>query len=74
VVGREPTPDFAAQVAEECRRLLGLLPEDDLRAIALAKMEGRDHEEIAARLGCAPQTVQRKLGRIRSLWSPEVPS
>ena len=74
VVGREPTPDFAAQVAEECRRLLGLLPEDDLQAIAVAKMEGHGHEEIAERLGCAPRTVQRKLGRIRSLWSREVPS
>jgi DNA-directed RNA polymerase specialized sigma24 family protein len=74
VVGREPTPDFAAQLAEECRRLLDLLKEDDLRAIALAKMEGHGHEEIAERLGCAPRTVQRKLGRIRSLWSREVPS
>jgi DNA-directed RNA polymerase specialized sigma24 family protein len=45
-----------------------------LRAIAVAKMEGHGHEEIAARLGCAPRTVQRKLGRIRSLWSGEVPS
>jgi DNA-directed RNA polymerase specialized sigma24 family protein len=37
-------------------------------------MEGQGHEEIAARLGCAARTVQRKLGRIRSLWSREVPS
>jgi hypothetical protein len=74
VVGREPTPDFAAQVAEECRRLLDLLKEDELRAVALARMEGYGHEEIAERLGCAPRTVQRKLGRIRSLWSREVPS
>jgi DNA-directed RNA polymerase specialized sigma24 family protein len=72
VVGSEPTPEFAAQVAEECQRLLDLLKEDDLRAIALAKMEGYGTEEIAARLDCAPRTVQRKLGRIRSLWSREV--
>jgi DNA-directed RNA polymerase specialized sigma24 family protein len=74
VVGPEPTPAFAAQVAEECRRLLGALPEDDLRAIALGKMEGQSNEEIAGRLGCAPRTVQRKLGRIRSLWGREVAS
>jgi hypothetical protein len=74
VVGREPTPDFAAQVAEECRRLLGLLPGDDLRTLAVARMAGHGHEEIAARLGCAPRTVQRKLGRIRGLWFREVPS
>src|SRR5437764_10341495 len=32
--GREPTPAFAAQVAEECGRLLALLPDPEVRAIA----------------------------------------
>ena len=40
IIGREPTPAFAAQVAEECRHLLDRLPDDRLRAIALGKMEG----------------------------------
>jgi hypothetical protein len=39
VIGREPTPEFAAQVADECRRLLGLLWDDELRQVALWKME-----------------------------------
>src|SRR5262249_59982732 len=30
VVGAEPTPEFAAQVAEELGRLLALLPSDEL--------------------------------------------
>src|SRR6516164_573571 len=30
VIGREPTPEFAAQVAEEYQRLLAILPDDDL--------------------------------------------
>ena len=68
VVGREPTPEFAAQVAEECRRLLAKLDDPDLRALALWKMEGYTTEEIAARLGCVPRTVERKLRVIRSLW------
>jgi DNA-directed RNA polymerase specialized sigma24 family protein len=72
VVGREPTPEFAAQVAEEYQRLLGLLDDDVLRSVALAKMEGHTNEEIAARLGCVPRTVERKLRVIRSLWSQEV--
>ena len=71
VIGAEPTPDFAAQVAEECRRLLDLLGDDQLRFIALRRMEGYSPEEIAGRLGCAPRTVERKLQRIRGLWSPE---
>jgi DNA-directed RNA polymerase specialized sigma24 family protein len=68
-VGREPTPEFAAQVAEEFQALLDRLTEPDLRAIAVWKMEGYTNEEIAARLGCVPRTVERKLRVIRSIWS-----
>jgi DNA-directed RNA polymerase specialized sigma24 family protein len=69
---REPAPDFAAQVAEECQRLLELLGDDQLRAVALHKLEGYANEEIAARLGCALRTVERKLKLIRELWEAEV--
>ena len=37
---RGPTPAFAAEVAEECERLLGQLGDEQLRSIALLKMEG----------------------------------
>jgi len=73
ILGSEPTPALAAQVAEECQRLLTLLPEADLRAVALAKMEGYSTDEIAAQFACAPRTIQRKLLRIRSLWAREEP-
>jgi DNA-directed RNA polymerase specialized sigma24 family protein len=72
VLGREPTPAFAAQVVEECQRLLGLLGDEELRQVALAKMEGYSNEEIAVRLGCVPRTVERKLRLIRTLWNQEV--
>jgi DNA-directed RNA polymerase specialized sigma24 family protein len=68
LVGREPTPAFAAQVAEECRRRLEALGDPALRAVALAKMEGRSNAEIAARLGVVERTVERRLGLIRKLW------
>ncbi len=71
IVGREPTPEFAAQVAEECQRLLDRLEDGDLRAVALWKMEGYTNEEIATRLGCVPRTVDRKLRAIRALWEQE---
>jgi DNA-directed RNA polymerase specialized sigma24 family protein len=71
-VGREPAPDFAVQMAEECRRLLDQLGDDDLRAVAMWKMEGRTAEEIATLLGCVPRTVERKLRLIRTIWSSEV--
>jgi DNA-directed RNA polymerase specialized sigma24 family protein len=71
VLGREPTPEFAAEVAEECRRLLECLGDAELRALALWKMEGYTNDEIARMLGCALRTVERRLKVIRTLWSHE---
>src|SRR5262249_50339315 len=69
---REPTPEEAAATADECRRLLDLLDEPELRQIALWKVEGCTNEEIAARLDCVPRTVERKVRRIRTLWKNEL--
>jgi RNA polymerase sigma factor (sigma-70 family) len=69
---REPTPEEAAATADECRRLLDLLDEPELRQIALWKVEGYTNEEIAARLDCVPRTVERKVRRIRLLWQHEL--
>jgi DNA-directed RNA polymerase specialized sigma24 family protein len=71
VVGTEPTPEFASMVAEEYRRLLDGLGDEDLRRIALWKMEGYSNEEIRQRLGCSLRTVTLKLALIRTLWDPE---
>jgi DNA-directed RNA polymerase specialized sigma24 family protein len=66
--GREPTPEFAAMVAEECRRRLDALDDETLRQIALWRMEGQTNEEIAERLGCSLRTVTNKLKLIRMKW------
>jgi DNA-directed RNA polymerase specialized sigma24 family protein len=71
VVGDEPTPEFAAQVAEECTRLLDMLGDAELRQVALWKMEGYTNDEIGSRLGCVERTVERKLRVIRGLWEGE---
>jgi len=71
LLARGPTPEEAAALADECRRLLDLLDEPELRQIALWKVEGWTNEEIAAKLDCVPRTVERKLGRIRMLWKDE---
>jgi DNA-directed RNA polymerase specialized sigma24 family protein len=68
---REPSPEFAAEVAEECQRLLGRLADPELQAAALMKMEGYTVEEVAGRLGCAPRSVKRKLVLIRTIWEKE---
>lgn len=68
LVGTEPTPVFAAQVAEEFRQILGQLAEPELQTIAIWKMEGFSITEIAQRLGRAPRTIERKLSLIRRIW------
>jgi DNA-directed RNA polymerase specialized sigma24 family protein len=65
----DPTPLFAAQMAEECERLLLLLPDPALRALAVSKMEGHTNAEIAAQVGCCVSTVERRLQLIRRLWT-----
>lgn len=71
LMSAEPTPEFALQVQDELQRLFGLLGDATLRTVALEKLEGSTTEAIAARLGCAPRTVERKLNLIRTLWQPE---
>jgi DNA-directed RNA polymerase specialized sigma24 family protein len=69
LLGAGPTPELAAQMTEERRRLLDVLGDNSLRSVALWKMEGYTDQEIAGRLGCIRQTVGRKLKLIRDLWS-----
>ena len=72
-VGPEPTPEFAAMVVEQYRRLLEVLGDETLRAIALWRLEGLSHAQIAARLGCSLRTVANKLTLIRRIWQEEAP-
>jgi DNA-directed RNA polymerase specialized sigma24 family protein len=67
----EPTPEFAAQVADECRRLLDRLGDHELQAVALWKMEGYTNGDIAGRLACGLRSVGRKLRVIRGVWEQE---
>ena len=68
IVGDEPTPSFAAEVAEQIRFLLDLLADPDQRQIALWKMEGFTNREIAGKLVKSIATVERKLDLIRRKW------
>ncbi len=83
VVGRrivpryEPTPWFAAMVAEEFHRLIDLTEAVDqtqhqgklkLRKIAMLCFEGHTAAEIADKLNCSERTVQRRLRVIRMTW------
>jgi DNA-directed RNA polymerase specialized sigma24 family protein len=71
IISREPTPEFAALVAEQCDRLLANLEDDRLRQVAIWKMEGFSNEDIAQQLACSVRTVERKLALIRMRLSGE---
>lgn len=67
-----PDPLVVAAVDDEFRRALDTLGDDDLRDIALWKLQGYETGEIAERLGRAPRTVTYKLKLIRAVWQREV--
>jgi RNA polymerase sigma factor (sigma-70 family) len=68
IVGNEPTPEILTIMAEEYQRLLDLLDDDELRSIAVWKMERHTNQEIAERLDCSLAKVERRLGVIRKRW------
>ena len=71
VLSREPTPEDAAQFADQCDRLFQRLDDSNLRTVAARRLEGYSSEEIAAELGTSARTVDRKLGLIRAIWQEE---
>jgi len=68
----EPSPDEAVAAAEEVQRLLDLLGDEELRKVALARLEGYSNEEIGDRMGISLATVERKLMRVRARWQQEL--
>lgn len=71
VVSPEPPPDVAAEVADAMSRLLAILKDDQLRQVAIWKLEGYTNAEIAEKLDRAAPTVERKLAAIRVIWERE---
>jgi RNA polymerase sigma factor (sigma-70 family) len=63
-----PTPDIAAVVADETRQLLASLDDELAQQVAVLKMEGYTHEEIAKKLACTTRTVERRIKQIREQW------
>jgi RNA polymerase sigma factor (sigma-70 family) len=71
-LGREPTPEMAARLAEDYARLLGKLGDPVLQTVALRKSEGYSNAEIAQQLECSVPTVERRLRLIRKTWEQEL--
>ena len=74
LISQEPSPEFVAEVADQCERMLALLDatgDVDLKPIALGKMQGETPAEMATRLGCSRRSVERKLQVIVRIWERE---
>lgn len=65
IAAAEPTPAEAAEFADQLRRLLADL-DDEERPIFELKLEQYTNQEIAERRGCSERTVRRILKRIQS--------
>jgi len=72
IIDSEPTPEFAAQVAEELGRVMDALPDPTHRVITLWKLEGRTNPEIGRHLDCSLSAVERKLRLIREQLESEI--
>jgi len=73
----EPTPDQAAEVLDEARRLLDVVlanRDSNLRVIALGKLQGEDNGVLAKQLAVSRRTIERKLELIRLLWEQDLES
>jgi len=68
IVDDQPTPALAAELAEQLQLLLSALPNDMMRNIVTAKLEGFTNQEISQRLNTSLRNVERKLGLIRRIW------
>ena len=64
-----PTPQMLAIIEEEASLLLDALEDGTLRQVALWKLEGFTNDEIAEKLNLTTRSVERKLQRIRGIWS-----
>jgi hypothetical protein len=71
IIGSEPSPEFAAMVAEEYLRRLDALGDETLRRIAELKLACYTNQEIRQQLGCSLRSVTLKLELIRKTWKKD---
>ncbi len=72
VSGGEQPADVHAELAEACDVLLDQLDDEQLKQIAIMRMDGYLVDEIAKRLELSKRAVERRLQLIRRIWSEEL--
>ena len=64
-----PTPELAVEMMEVFRNRLADLNDEKYEQIALLKMQGYSTAEIAQQLKSSTRTIERRLEKIREIWS-----
>ena len=60
-------------LAEDFQLLIDRLQDEELRQLALARMDGKTNEEISRELGTSVRTVECRLELIRKMWTQDSP-
>lgn len=63
--------DIRTELAEACDALLDQLDDEQLRQMAVMRMDGYLVDEIAERLELSKRAVERRLQLIRQIWSEQ---
>ncbi len=69
LVCRQPTPSLEAEMSEQLDFWFERLQQDELKQIAVCKLQGCTNEEIAVQLDRSIATIERKLKLIREIWN-----
>jgi len=69
IMDKSLTPQSTDAIVEACRELLEALPNEQLRATALMRMEGYSNKEISADLECSVARTKQRVAQIKKLWS-----
>jgi DNA-directed RNA polymerase specialized sigma24 family protein len=64
----ELPPEEVVAFQDELAWLLRQLPSDEIRQVALRRLEGYGNDEIAGQMGCSRATVERRFRLIRQTW------
>ena len=71
VSGESESADIRAELAEACDTLLTQLDDEQLKQIAVMRMDGYLVDEIAGAMELSKRAVERRLQLIRRIWSEQ---
>jgi DNA-directed RNA polymerase specialized sigma24 family protein len=64
----DPDPQLVVTMNDSLEHLLSILKDDELREIAIAKLNGESNQEIAHKTQRSLPTIERRLRLIRGAW------